>query len=235
MGEKRAPNDVPEEAATWPTRHQAATRLGVHVRTIDRMVASGELHPVFVQGVKRFEPGELESCNSEADADTAPILQTLNDSLRIAQDHAKSLLGSVTAPSKALLEMYMSECQRLRERCSQLEDKHLQQVQAYERLLSEANERELAAATQRAAAARADQATKLFFDMAPELLNQILAGSKVSRLVSGLTNDQMAVLRQADLLSEEQITQIENLRAAGIARERRAAPVIEPEPEVKPS
>jgi hypothetical protein len=187
------------------------------------MVAAGELHPVFVQGVKRFEPEELESCNSEADGDTKPLLDTLNESLRIAQDHAKSLLGSVTAPAKALLDMYMSECQRLRERCSQLEDKHLAQVQAYERLLSEANERELAAATQRAAQERAAQATKLFFEMAPELLNQLMSGSKVNRLISGLTNDQIEVLRRSDLLSEEQLATIETMRAASLDRAKRAA------------
>ncbi len=42
------------------TKHDAATRLDVSVRTIDRLIEDGELNPIDIRGCVRLHPDDLQ-------------------------------------------------------------------------------------------------------------------------------------------------------------------------------
>lgn len=61
------PRQAVEDIAVRPackvalfTRHTLASYLGVHVNTIDRLVARGEIAAYRVAGKRRFDPHEIE-------------------------------------------------------------------------------------------------------------------------------------------------------------------------------
>lgn len=221
-GDDTGPGPLPKEK--WPTRHQAAVRLGKHVRSIDRMVQAGELHPIMYKGVKRFDPEELESCNSEGDEAHLEVQQTLqavNDTLRTLQDFVHRLLTSVTAPAEKMLERFQSENDRLREYSGKLEARQLQAVETYEKLLSEQHARDIAARESEASAKLRAKAADLFFDLAPDIATQALGASKLSKLVTTLSDDQIEMLSQAGVMSAEQIEIIRNLRSQAANREKK--------------
>ena len=219
----REPAD--RDPRNWPTRYKAAAKIGVSVRTLDRMVINSEVKPQIIDGIKRYDPTELEEVAVDAEGvnDFRVILDTVNDSLKLAQEHAKALFSMVTTPSKAVLDLLQEEVKRLRERAGTLEDKHLDMVESYEKVLSASNERELSRTKAQAEQVRADQAAKLFFDLAPVLIDQLMSGTKVNKLLTSLSNDQVDTLKAAGFLSDEQFAIIDD------ARKKRAAKVVPPE------
>jgi hypothetical protein len=228
MGKDDSPNAIDtRDPKTWPTRYKAAAKVGVSVRTLDRMVLNGEVKPVLVDGTRRFNPSELDEIAPEGDvsAEFRQVLEVVNDSLKLAQEHAKALFSMVTTPSKAVLDLLQEEVQRLRARATQLEDKHLDMVQSYEKVLSASNDRELQRAKTLAEQQRADKAAQLFFDLAPVLADQVLGGSKVNKLLLSLSNDQVEALKAAGFLSDEQfaiIDEVRRKRTQPIAKESEA-------------
>lgn len=208
MGEKEK-----DPRTEWPTRRKAAVMLGISVRTIDRMVVSGELKPITLEGIKRFDPHELEASDCEnPNGDFQPIIDTLNDTIKKTTEHTEAFFKMVNEPAKELLTILKTEVTDLRAENKTLRDKHLETVESYEVLLSASNERELSRRESEARIKRGDQAFDLFMGLAPQLANQLIAGHKLKSTVMQMDDDTFDALMTADVLSAEAKEQLRTLR-----------------------
>lgn len=208
MGEKEK-----DPRTEWPTRRKAAVVLGVSVRTVDRMVVSGELKPVTVEGIKRFDPSELEASDCEnPNGDFQPIIDSLTDAVKKTTEHTEAFFKMVHEPAKELLTILKAEVADLRTENGKLRESHLETVESYEVLLSASNERELSRKESEARIKRGDQAFDLFMGLAPQLANQLIAGHKLKATVMNMDNDTFEALMSADVLSEEAKEQLRALR-----------------------
>lgn len=210
MEDTSDPNDV----TTWPTRHKAAVRLGIHVRTLDRMVTAGEIHPVKDKhGVKRYNPEEIDAVDSESgESEIKPVLDSLNDGIKLAQGHAEAFFKMVNEPAKELLVIFKEENQALREENKKLRDQQLETVESYQAILSEANNRELAKQESAARIERMNQGFNMLMSVAPELVGQVLASNRMRKLVHEIDDVKFEALVTADVLTPEQVETLKTLR-----------------------
>lgn len=199
----------------WPTRYRAAVILGVHVRTLDRMVASGELHPARKKGVLRFNPIELAECNSQTGDVSGEIRESLrivNESLKVAQDHAKQLFTMVTQPSELLLKLLASENARLTQRVSELEDKHVNAIDSMIAALELQDERETRKLTELERQKRLSDVLSLMLTQAPKLFDQFTDGMQVTRFLKSLKLEDIQTLKEAGVLNEQQYQTVFKIR-----------------------
>lgn len=198
----------------WLTRHRAANKIGVSVRTLDRMVTQGELHPEYIEGVRRFSPKDLDSVDNAAgsEAELKEIIETINDSLKIAQNHAKDAIALVLPNAQKIIDALSADNNILRGRNAELLDKHAEIVGAYEKILSEANEREIKRAKALAVDKRLDQGWDMVMQQAPQLFDQILRSGKAKRLIKSLDSDQLETLQRSGFLTPEQIELVVDIR-----------------------
>lgn len=212
---------------TWPTRRKAARLIGVHVRTIDRMVVQKELTPHTVKGVKRFDPKELDACDSDGSELGEEIRETLalaNDATKLATDHAKQLFSLVTQPSTTLLELLSKENARLTARVSELEDKQIESIDSLQKALELSDEREIRKMQATARADRMQKGIELLSQFAPLIISQISNSSNVGRILNKLTDEQLFVLNDSGVLSDEEYRLILKIRG------KEPAPKAEPVP-----
>ena len=71
-GERLMPHDAPVPARLLVTKGEAAQRLGVSVRTIERLVATGRLRQVHVERLARFRVRDLEAYVDGLDQGAGP-------------------------------------------------------------------------------------------------------------------------------------------------------------------
>lgn len=204
--EELKPSD--SDPSTWPTRRRAAVILGVHVRTLDRMVVQKEVTPVLVEGVKRFNPIELEACSSETAGNFGEeIRETLalaNDATKLATDHAKQLFSLVTTPSTTLLTLLSTENARLTARVSELEDKQIESIDSLQKALELSDEREIRKNDAIAKQQRLQKGIELLSHFAPLIISQIADTSKVGKVLNRLTDEQLFVMKDSGILSNEE-------------------------------
>jgi hypothetical protein len=204
------------DPSTWPTRRRAAVILGVHVRTLDRMVVQKEVTPVLVEGVKRFNPIELEACGSETTGNFGEeIRETLalaNDATKLATDHAKQLFSLVTTPSTVLLELLSKENGRLTARVSELENKQIESIDSLQKALELSDEREIRKSEALAKQQRLQKGIELLSNFAPLIISQITDSSKVGRLLNRLSDEQLFILHDSGVIAKEEYELILKIR-----------------------
>jgi hypothetical protein len=106
----------------------------------------GELHPVQVEGVWRFDPRELDAVSGGgAELGAAELLSASTALVRQAHAHAERLLDLTATPAARLLELMTAENKALRERIDALEKKNTEMLAAAEAALTMQHERELEA------------------------------------------------------------------------------------------
>lgn len=219
---------IEEDKNLWLTRHRAAAKLGISPRTLDRMIQQGELHPEYIDGVRRFSPKELDQCQNEAgiEAELRETLNTVNDSLKIAQNHAKEAIALVLPNAQKIIDALSKDNDILRLRNGELLDKHAEIVGAYEKILSEANEREIKRAKALAVDKRLDQGWDMVLKQAPQFFDQVLRSGKAKRLIKSLDSDQLEALKRSEFLTPEQLELIIDIRNEAV--NQNAKPVETP-------
>ena len=192
-----------EEPQEWLTATQAARLLGAHRRTLERL-------------------GDQLVIAKERDDDAKPWLYSRRDIETYKQQKAAGRLAPVTGedmlaqayglikdlqgPSRQFGEMLQKENTALRDRCAALEKRHDELISVCESLLNDQVVRDLAATQATAVEERKERAFKLVeTTVGPKLLGLIGGkSSSAGKLLDTLTEDQLTLLLNTDLIDEDQ-------------------------------
>lgn len=213
-------DDEEGDPTEWPTRARAAKILGLSTRTVDRMVQSGELKTRMVRGVKRFSPRSLDECSVEHDGN-AEFIETArlqNKAVETANEQNLKLWSLVFKPSEELLKLAMVENAALRVRITELEDKQVEVLEAYEKALTFQHERHLEELRVAGQQQRLDKAIDLITPHIPTLVGQLTRPAKLDALLTKLTPDAILALFEVGAIDLE--TRDMLLELKGVLKEK---------------
>jgi hypothetical protein len=221
----------PNLRALWPTAQKAARMLGVSLRTVHNYIERGEIHcKIDSLGVKRLNPDEVAELMPAEQEATRSVLQTLAEETR-------GLLKLTTEPTRKLLELFSEHVERQNKRITDLESAHLATLKQYEEALSLAHERELARDVVRQQQARIDRGVKTLEEWLPKLASQAIGRTKVQKLIEGLQDEQLEMLKEIGAITGEQRELLAQIRddAAAAKAKKETGNHDRKEPEQPPS
>jgi hypothetical protein len=210
-----------DDPLSWPGRRQASQMLGIMPGVLDRMVRKGRIRYVEVGGVRRYCPQDIDTL-TEVDEKTSgeEVLASTTAALRVANSHAESMIRLLVEPSQRVLQMLSEENKALRERCAQLEDRHVAMLEAHEKAVSAEHERKLVASAILREQDRADQAAKVVLERGPTLIEQFVMGAHTQKFLASISPEQLEALSTAEhFLTAEQKVWIQKIRDRVAAKE----------------
>src|SRR5580765_960902 len=157
----------------WAPRSEVASLVGVSITTLRKWVEAGDVRAerrgsVWYLSVDDAEQraGKREESDNEPPEGADPAAQLLHQAgvhLKQAHRHVETLHG----PAVKLLGMLADENQRLRDRCAQLEQRHIDMIGVYERSMTVEHERKLAEISMHASEERKQEAFRTLIRYAP--------------------------------------------------------------------
>lgn len=231
-----------EERQTWPTRIEAARRLGVSIGTIKRLQARGEITPILVDGSWRFDPAEIDTLETHPGATgeigVNDLLAAATALTRQSHAHVEKLVDLVTSPVGRMLQAASDEHKILQHRIGELEKKNAEMLEAAEVSLSLAHERSIREAEFEASEIRKARG----FAMAERYLPHVVAalakknmpGDRgamllpVADFIGSLSDEQMRALTASGFLAQDQAALLNEIRSG-----LRKAPADEKPSDVK--
>ena len=217
----------------WAPRSDVATLVGVSVSALRRWIDAGDVRAerrgtvwfVSIEDAERRAAGKAESDELPENADaTAQLLHQATAHLRQAHRHNETLQG----PAEKLLAMLAQENQRLRERCAQLEQRHLDMLGVYERSMTLEHERKLAEIATAASEQRKQEAFRTLIRYAP-----VVATMVTSHLGGGAAAAPIREGALVQLVSELSDEQVKAIATSGVLPAHAAALLIEIRKQVK--
>jgi DNA-binding transcriptional MerR regulator len=202
---KRQPPD-PAEVEGWLTGSEV-TALGVTPRALSRWSENGVVQRAKdAAGQWRFNPADIEQQRGRVQSSGSKdeVLEAFRAMLAMQVGHLERTWALVHEPSHKLLELMSTENDRLAKRNEKLEDRHLQFLELFEKLMTNQHQRELEARVVDQREARKDKAFGKLTDAAPAFLQQVFGGMGASALVKSITDEQLQVLTVAEFLTDEQ-------------------------------
>jgi hypothetical protein len=210
----------------WAPRSDVAALVGVSVSALRRWIEAGDVRAerrgavwfVSIEDAER-RAGKAESDELPENADaTAQLLQQATAHLRQAHRHNETLQG----PAEKLLGMLAQENQRLRERCAQLEQRHLDMLSVYERSMTLEHERKIAEIATMASEQRKQEAFRTLIRYAP-----VVATMVTSHLGGGAAAAPIREGALVQLVSELSDEQVQAIASSGVLPAHAAALLIE--------
>lgn len=194
---------------SWPTRSQAALRAGVSKTTIHRKEKTGELHPIQLNGIWRFDPEELDNIQApdeELDpvGQFAKVIAEFTTMLKTAHEHIVDL----HKPAANIFDLQFKEIESLRDRAAKYEDRHFAMLEMTETLQKEAHAREMERLKEEAGERRKQWAMQLVQNqIIPAFMNRNV-GSKLLDRVLKLELPQIEMLANSGLLDQDTMVEL---------------------------
>lgn len=217
----------------WAPRSDVATLVGVSISTLRKWVDAGDVRAerrgsIWYVSVDDAEQraGKRDEEGDEPPEGADPAAQILHQAavhLKQAHRHVETLHG----PAVRLLGMLADENQRLRERCAQLEQRHIDMLGVYERSMTLEHERKLAEIATHASEERKQEAFRTLIRYAPVVATMVtshLGGGAASLLREGAL---------AQLVSELSDEQIQSIGMSGFLPAHAMALLVEVRKQVK--
>ncbi len=222
---KRTPPD-PAEVENWLTGSDV-TALGVTPRALSRWSENGLVQKAKdAAGQLRFNPADVEQQRTRSQAASGSrdeVLESFRALLNMTLGHLERSWGQVHEPGQRLLDLLATENDRLAKRCEKLEDRHLQFLDLFEKLMTNQHQRELESRVVDQREARKDKAFGKLADAAPAFLAQLASGLGAKKLVDSIDDEQLSVLTVAEFLTEEQRAILKGEIATRAKRKAKAA------------
>lgn len=190
--------NVVDDTTEWISATEAERLLGVSRRTVARLASGGVVERKREEGGPwLYSRSDCERYLDTKDNDTGPE-QLLSQ--------AYQALNVFIAPAKEFSRMLQEENKLLRERCAQLEARHDELIRAREELLDRKVDRDLAVQHMTQVEDRKERAFKLIeTNVGPKLLAAVGGKSAAAgKLLDSLTEDQLTLLMNTDLISDDQ-------------------------------
>lgn len=206
MGTSKEPVDP---RSLWPSRAQAAARANVSATTLRRKVKTGELHPVSIDGIWRFDPEELENIEGpEEELDPigqfSKAIAEFTAMLKTAHEHIVDL----HKPAAGIFDLQKDEILSLRARSVEYEQRHFAMLEMAETLQKEAHERELTRLHEEAAERRKMWAMGLIQNqIMPMILNRGV-GNKLLDRVLKMDLAQIEILANSGMLDDDTMMEL---------------------------
>lgn len=161
-----------EDSDEYAPRPDVASAIGVSIATLRRWIDAGEVRAEQRGRVWYVHFADAEKRNAErgdkdagAPATDATSVAMANLAAALRQSHAH--VATLQAPAKQLLECLAEENQRLRARCAELEQRHLDMLAVYERAQTDEHARKLAELDALSRQKRLDEAFGTLKDFGP--------------------------------------------------------------------
>jgi hypothetical protein len=236
-----------EERQLWPTRIDAARRLGVSIGTIKRLQARGEITPVLVDGSWRFDPAELDTLETHPGATgeigVNDLLAAATALTRQSHAHVEKLVDLITSPVGRLLEAASEENKILQHRIGELEKKNGEMLEQAEASLSLAHERSIREAEFEASEIRKQRGFALAERYLPHVVASLAKKNApgqpsamllpVADFIGSLTDAQMQALTASGFLAQDQAALLNEIRS-GLRKGNESGSQREPKPEPAP-
>lgn len=191
-----AKTETTETTAASYTIQEAALRMGKTVRTVQRLLATGQLSKAPDGRI----PAELvdEMADAAADeVDMGAVLRELRLSLANSNAHvlamSKQLLETVQGSNSALA----AENARLAEQNTEFQGIHLQSLGIIGEVLMKQEERRAIAAEAEQNAALRARGFEMLVQWAPKLAEQLDGSAKIRKVVEDLTDEEAGILEMA--------------------------------------
>jgi len=208
----------------WAPRSDVAALVGVSVSALRRWIEAGDVRAerrgsvwfVSVEDAER-RAGKYEAEEAPEGGGPTALLFQATAHLKQAHRHVETLQG----PAEKLLSMLAEENQRLRARCAQLEQRHLDMLGVYERSMTLEHERKLSEIAMNASEQRKQEAFRTLVRYAP-----VIATMVASHVGGGAA----APVREgalAQLVAELSEEQVQAIAASGVLPSHAAALLVE--------
>ena len=132
------------------------------------------------------------------------VLDTLRATVAMLMGHLETSFRMIHEPSRQVQELLQRENARLSTQCDTLQEKHLDMLEVFEKLMTAQHERELERSRVESVEARKDRAFERISEAAPELLQQVVQSLGGSNLLRSIDDAQIAVLCMAEFLTPAQ-------------------------------
>lgn len=193
----------------WPGTAKALAMTGLSQRTLENMVRTGAVHYVYDEAKNRkFNPdslaevaGVVSEKATENELTTAIVAESRKTIKDLSEANAK-LLRLATSPAFRAMRILKNENAALRARCSELETKHLQNIEAFEAALNESHKRELERVQAEAREKRYDAGFNKLLEQVPSIVEQVTFKRTIDSLLTTLTPDQQGLL--FEMLTDQQ-------------------------------
>jgi DNA-binding transcriptional MerR regulator len=215
----------------WAPRSDVAALVGVSVSALRRWIEAGDVRAerrgsvwfVSVEDAER-RAGKYEAEEApEGGGPAAQLLFQATAHLKQAHRHVETLQG----PAEKLLAMLAEENQRLRARCAQLEQRHLDMLGVYERSMTLEHERKLSEIAMNASEQRKQEAFRTLVRYAP------VVATMVASHVSGGAAAPVREGALAQLVAELSDEQVQAIAASGVLPSHAAALLVEVRKQVR--
>lgn len=220
---------VPEDG--WAPRTEVAATVGVSVSALRRWIDAGDVRAerrgsVWFVNVEDAETraGKQENTEPSPDDPTAQLLHQATLHLKQAHKHVETLHG----PAERLLAMLAEENQRLRLRCAELEQRHIDMIGVYERSMTVEHERKLGEIATHASEERKQEAFRTLIRYAP-----VVATMLTSHLGGGAAAAPIREGMLVQLIAELTDEQIQSIATSGVLPAHAAALLMEVRKQVK--
>ena len=216
----------------WAPRTDVAALVGVSVSALRRWIEAGDVRAERRASVWFVNVEDAEKRAGKSDGDEPPeggdssaqLLHQATNHLKQAHRHVETL----HAPAERLLGMLAEENQRLRARCAELEQRHLDMLGVYERSMTLEHERKLAEIATHASEQRKQEAFRTLVRYAP-----VVATMVTSHLGGGAAAAPIREGALVQLISELSDEQIQSIAGSGVLPNHAAALLMEVRKQVK--
>lgn len=215
----------------WAPRTEVATLVGVSVSTLRRWIDAGDVRAerrdaVWYANVEDAETraGKSEASEPQPDDPTAQLLHQANVHLKQAHKHVETLHG----PAERLLAMLAEENQRLRVRCAELEQRHIDMLGVYERSMTLDHERKISEIATHASEERKQEAFRTLIRYAP-----VVATMVTSHLAGGTTTAPLREGALVQLIAELTDDEVQRIASSGVLPDHATALLMEVRKQVK--
>lgn len=194
-----------QSTAGWLTRKQSAVQLGVHISTIRRYEASGDLHPVVTpNGVHMFDPDEVEALAGSNERDAgAVVLGVLREDNQQQREHNEKLMQLIGGTVFKVLELAQKIASDATARAETLETRLDAARAAAEAAESKEFDRSLAVTQLQASEVRKKELLGIVKQNMPAILALIATKDGNTAHVQ-----ESAILQFVQSLTEEQIAKV---------------------------
>lgn len=206
----------------WLLQADAAKLLRVSLRTLQYLRRDGKIKAEQRDGRLRYDPESLQEYidgqpfrggETVVPTSSSIALQEMVELVRVLVTNFDSFGKMVLEPHKMLIEQCRQQTEALRERCSDLETRHIAMLDKWEELTSLQQERQLEAERQKANIEMRAEMLKLFGPKLDTLFKGATIKKPLVDWVASIDVVELKAMQDLGILNDEQVAEFLAIKA----------------------